>query len=325
MNCQDGFSIQQQPQRLLQVQPNGFFLGGLTVIQLLGQGKVAVYLVFCPMTNSVFAMKVFPFCNDFFLNETRFTSLQHQNVIFPITCQKKANYIEGLQVQWASIILMEYAPKGTFFQALIKNKLRFDEKLMRTYFYQLMDVVEYLHSKNVAHMDLKLENLMFGNDFELKLIDFDLAYIKNDEHILGTGTRCYRAPEVAIEKCEDPFAADIYSAGIILFVFKSGKTFPHCEYHKFKDINLLELLHFDPDKFWEAHANIQNKPLDFWSDDFKKLFCGMTCVQPDKRYKLEDVKNNGWYKGDIYTNDEMKVMMSELFAKMNENGGDEKN
>jgi len=74
-----------------------------------------------------------------------------------------------------------------------------DKKLCRTFFHQLIDGIEYLHSQNLAHMDLKLENLVLGDDFKLKIIDFDLAISltdeKNDQYG-GAGTKNYRAPEV---------------------------------------------------------------------------------------------------------------------------------
>jgi len=53
-------------------------------------------------------------------------------------------------------------------------------------------------------MDLKLENILMGKDYQLKLTDFETCYFKNDEDESlkghGKGTADYRAPEV-IEGC----------------------------------------------------------------------------------------------------------------------------
>lgn len=82
----------------------------------------------------------------------------------------------------------------------------------------------------MAHLDLKLENLMLGSKYELKLIDFDLSYGPKCKEFRGWGTADYRAPELinefnlnALSKC------DIYSAGIILFVMRSGGILPFKE------------------------------------------------------------------------------------------------
>lgn len=45
----------------------------------------------------------------------------------------------------------------------------------RRYFTQLMDGVNYLHSKGVAHRDLKPENLLLDEHDELKISDFGMA------------------------------------------------------------------------------------------------------------------------------------------------------
>jgi len=48
-----------------------------------------------------------------------------------------------------------------------------------------VDGVDHLHNvAKVAHLDLKLENIMIGDDYQLKIIDFDLSYK------LGSNKKC---------------------------------------------------------------------------------------------------------------------------------------
>ena len=75
------------------------------------------------------------------------------------------------------------------------------KKLARTYFRQLIDGLEYLHSQGVRHLDLKLENLLIGDDYQLKIIDFDLSYMSGDTQILTRGSKFYRAPELRASQC----------------------------------------------------------------------------------------------------------------------------
>lgn len=64
-----------------------------------------------------------------------------------------------------SYVLMEYAPHGDFAKIIANKLLPKTDQLVRTYFHQLISAVEYLHEKNVAHMDLKLDNLLVGDEY----------------------------------------------------------------------------------------------------------------------------------------------------------------
>lgn len=44
----------------------------------------------------------------------------------------------------------------------------------------MINGIEYLHLKGIAHMDIKPSNLMLDSEFRLKIIDFDLSFIKGD-------------------------------------------------------------------------------------------------------------------------------------------------
>ncbi len=58
--------------------------------------------------------------------------------------------------------------------------------------------MDYLHKNEVAHRDLKAENVIVTNEGVLKLLDFGLAKEGMISEIFGNskvGTLCYRAPE----------------------------------------------------------------------------------------------------------------------------------
>ncbi|RYZ75841.1 MAG: hypothetical protein EOP04_32805, partial [Proteobacteria bacterium] len=84
------------------------------------------------------------------------------------------------------------------------------------------------------HLDLKLENLLLGENFTLKIADFDLAYVKGDTRVCTRGTKFYRSPELMEQRCSNMEAADMYAAGIILFVFKTAGILPHSENQLYK-------------------------------------------------------------------------------------------
>lgn len=204
---------------------------------------------------------------------------------------------------------MEYASNGDFFNLIINKRIVLTEILARTYFHQLIDAIEYLHSNGVAHLDLKLSNLLLGEDFRLKLVDFDLAYKTGDLFILSKGSKFYRSSEIIAGYCEDPLKADIFSAGIILFVFKAKGILPHYEGDLCRGHDLYGMLRNDIEGFWKMHTMIQKSDEEFFDKDFKELFEGMVKSKPSERFSISKIKESSWFNGPIYNDEELKVKM----------------
>lgn len=85
--------------------------------------------------------------------------------------------------------------------------------------------MNHMHSKNICHRDLKLENCLLDEKFNLKLTDFGFS-CKNEvgtydmDRILGTDG--YMAPEMCLYKQYDGFETDVFALGVILFILYSG-------------------------------------------------------------------------------------------------------
>jgi PAS domain S-box-containing protein len=112
----------------------------------------------------------------------------------------------------STLIFMEYCDKGNL-TSYISNRSSIDLYEVSDIMRQLMTALEFLHSHQVMHRDVKLDNILIKTPFDVKLADFGQAtrVDANAQGIAGTGY--YMAPEATrgsfSSKC------DIWSAGIV--------------------------------------------------------------------------------------------------------------
>ena len=89
----------------------------------------------------------------------------------------------------------------------------------------MIDAVGFLHAKDIAHRDLKLENILVDKDGYLKVIDFGIS--KKFEQSLDTDTYCgtkeYMAPEI-LEGNNYNKSVDWWAMGIMLYELLFGKN-----------------------------------------------------------------------------------------------------
>jgi len=283
-------------------------LPNLKLLEKIAGERVPVFLVYMPEEKKHYIMKMFPYRNKemdpAYANEIRFSFLHHKHVVrFMRTQDKQVSMHKGKSF-YSSYILFERAPYGDFATLFETTRMFQDEKLLRTYFHQLVEGIEFLHANGVYHLDIKPDNLLLGEDFNLKITDFDRAFKKGDSSLVGRGTRNYRPPELIECKLEKPTAADVYSAAITLFVLKYG-YFPYLEDNLVEGIDLFDLLKNEDPNFWRAHQTLNPKNSHF-DVCFKELFFSMVRSDPNKRATFADVKKSNWYKGPVYTTKELQ-------------------
>ena len=100
---------------------------------------------------------------------------------------------------------------------------------------RLLRAVGLLHRRQILHRDIKPENLHLGDDGELRLLDFGLAYcpgLSQDTPSTLPGTPSFIAPEAF--RGEPPSAQqDLYAVGVSLFFLLTGH-FPYGEIEAFQ-------------------------------------------------------------------------------------------
>ncbi|KAJ0580628.1 putative protein kinase CAMK-CAMKL-CHK1 family [Helianthus annuus] len=179
---------------------------------------------------------------------------------------------------------LEYAKGGELFDKVSKGRLK--EQIARKYFQQLINAVDFCHSRGVYHRDLKPENLLLDENDNLKVSDFGLSALaecKHQDGLLHTtcGTPAYVAPEVIHRKGYEGDKADIWSCGVILYVLLTG----HLPFH---DSNLMEM--------YRKIGKAQFKCPNWFPPEVKRLLTRMLDPIPAYRITIAKIKENAWFK-----------------------------
>lgn len=87
-----------------------------------------------------------------------------------------ARMYEAVETPKRMHLIMECLDGGNLC-SYVKAKRRLSEEESKRIFFQIMQAIEHLHGLGVSHRDVKLENVLFANDKEIKLIDFGFSTV----------------------------------------------------------------------------------------------------------------------------------------------------
>lgn len=202
-------------------------------------------------------------------------------------------------------IALEVAAGGELFD-FISMTGAFSEDVARYFFRQFIDGLEYLHKKGMSHRDLKTENILLDSHYNLKIADFGYASAKSTNET-QVGTEDYMAPEILLGKKYNGQVADIFGAGLILFMMVAqSKAFLKAAA---SDNYYKNLYGNRPDKFWKEHSKGKS-----YSSDFKSLINSLFAYNPIHRPSISEIKEHPWFTKSVPTKDEIK----EEFARRKE-------
>ena len=210
--------------------------------------------------------------NSIFKENEIITRFNHINVVYVFQILEDAQNF---------YIIMEYCKHGELFDYIVKKE-KLSEEESSIFFYQLINGIEYIHSKGISHRDLKPENLLLAENKILKIIDFGLSHEFEGDELLKTkcGSPSYAAPEIICCPFYDGFKVDVWCCGIILYAML-------CGYLPFEgeDNNLLfqNILNCDPE-FPE-----------FLSDLSKDIILQILNPDPETRITIEEIKKHKFY------------------------------
>jgi serine/threonine protein kinase len=150
-------------------------------------------------------------------------AFDHPNVIKIVEYEPEGVYIKANGETFPIIyIVLELAPGGELFD-MVCNTGRFNDRITRFYFRQLIEALAYVHSRGITHRDLKPENLLLDENLNLKIADFGFAAPiagRDGSYRLLTplGSKGYMAPEISERKPYNGASVDIFASGVILFI-----------------------------------------------------------------------------------------------------------
>jgi len=187
-------------------------------------------------------------------------------------------------------LITELLTGGELLDAVLE-KGHYSEADARLCFHKLLEGLSYLHTKKIAHRDLKLENLLLDRKEDIatvKIADFGLAK-RAAESTMETicGTPQYVAPEVilGIPGNKYTFTVDLWSAGVILFILLGG-------YPPFYDEH-------EPRLFMKIRRGQYSFDDPVWSkvsETAKDLIRKLLTTDPDKRLSAEEALKHEWFK-----------------------------
>ena len=115
--------------------------------------------------------------------------------------------------------IIEYAQNGELKDYILGTSTRLPEKISSKIFSKIVKALQYIHENNIAHCDIKPENILLDKNFSPNEGDFMLHQFN--------GTDIYCAPETrkAYITGFNGVKHDIFSLGVLLFVITIG-SFP---------------------------------------------------------------------------------------------------
>ena len=172
----------------------------------------------------------------------------------------------------------------------IAHKRTFSEKQTKFIIANMLLALEYIHNKNIIHRDIKPENLVLESNGYVRITDFGVAKINEEDNSSETsGTPGYMAPEVILIQ-NHSFPSDFFALGVIGYEFMLG-------YRPYLGRGRKEIKHLIISK--QAKLKIDDIP-DDWSNESMDFINQLLQRKPKKRLGyngVEEIKNHPWMKG----------------------------
>lgn len=232
-----------------------------------------------------------------------------ENEINVLRRLKHPNIVELLDVfedRSHVYLVMELVTGGELFDRIVE-KGSYTEMDASFLIKQILEAVNFMHSKGVVHRDLKPENLLYysaDEDSKIMISDFGLSK-REEDGVMATacGTPGYVAPEVLAQK---PYGkeVDIWSIGVIAYILL-------CGYPPFYDENDTELFR----QILKAEYEFDSPYWDEISDSAKDFIRHLMCKEPSSRLDVNGALQHPWICGNTALDKDISAIVSANMKK----------
>ena len=260
----------------------------------LGKGAYAIVkLVTDKVTKIDYAMKIYKkneikdkvrkSCVNNEINILK--KIQHENIIKLIEVIDLKDYILIIQELFLGISLGQYHKKYWKTEDLTKKK----EKVYKIILTQIFSAFDYLHKNHIAHLDIKMDNILINEKLDIKIIDFGFASFepKNSLNKFFGGTPNYMSPEIILKRPYISILSDIWSLGVLVF-----KLF--CNEYPFKGLTEKDL--------YNSIKKGKYRIKCFVNYDVKKIINSMLVLEPNKRKDCDMILKLPWFNNSNNNN-----------------------
>lgn len=194
------------------------------ILSILGKGAFGkVYLTRMKENQKLYAIKTIR--KDVVIETQQIDAVNLERDVL-LNCDHP--FLVGMEFVFQSELrlyfVMPFVQGGELYKHFLTNK-RFPEEVVKFYSVQIAMAIGHLHSKGIIHRDLKLENILIDKDGYIKIIDFGLAKILQENETTRTlcGTPEYLAPEMIDQQGHDK-SVDWWALGILIYEMLIGVT-----------------------------------------------------------------------------------------------------
>ena len=279
-----------------------FYLYGRQI----GQGAFGkVNLGLNVLTGRVVAIKSFKKST-----EEKFKS-NMKKVLYETNLMKNLNHpnitkiLEVFNDEDYMLIIMEYINGGNLF-SFVKKRRKLSEKIAKFLFRQIILGIKYIHSQNIVHRDIKLENIIIDFNNTVKICDFGIGKVlRSNEELLydKCGTPMYMAPEIVLSSKKNGyrgFPVDIWASGITLYIMLTGNLPFNLNNKSNDELSLKEIKKKDNTDLQLQIINFNPKKIKHISEEAFNLLCGLLNKNPEKRLTCDEILNHPWLKNINY-------------------------
>jgi serine/threonine protein kinase len=254
-------------------------------------------------TNKIYAAKIFE-KNKYFNNEKQILELlKGKNV------PNMINIITGGEISSEKkYLILEYAQKGDLSRFININPLK--EIHAKLLFKKIAEIVQNLHNNGVYHRDIKTENILLDEKFNLFISDFGFSTTEKVSS-KKVGTYCYAAPEIFRNSAYNCQKVDIFALGVTLFNLVTS-TYGFDEAQSSDTFYKLIAIRKYPE-YWEKTSTIIKNTI---SEEFKNLYLKMVAYRVSERPSIKEILEDEWMKEINEKNEkEIKELESEIYKE----------